>query len=89
MTFLVARVARTRWILHNVPRTRSGMALSANLTSSFSSCCRCFQRAENPKKSDGDPRINELGRAIEDDFATIRENYGAFTPFSQRSEFED
>jgi len=32
--------------------------------------------AEKEKKTDGDPRINILGRAIEDDFATIRENYG-------------
>ncbi|KAH6683339.1 Alpha/Beta hydrolase protein [Halenospora varia] len=31
--------------------------------------------AENEKKPNCDPRINDLGRAIEDDFATIRENY--------------
>jgi triacylglycerol lipase len=34
--------------------------------------------AVKEKKTDDDPRINILGRAIEDDFATIRENYGNF-----------
>ena len=28
------------------------------------------------KKPSCDPRINDLGRAIQDDFATIRDNYG-------------
>lgn len=28
------------------------------------------------KKPSKDPRINDLGRAIEDDFAMIRDNYG-------------
>jgi triacylglycerol lipase len=32
--------------------------------------------AEKGKKTDRDPRINILGRVIEDDFATIRQNYG-------------
>jgi hypothetical protein len=27
-------------------------------------------------RKDGDPRVRELGRAIEDDFKTIRESYG-------------
>jgi triacylglycerol lipase len=63
------------------------MVVCANLKS-FSSCCPFFQRAEKqdtpekPKKTDGDPRINILGRAIEDDFATIRENYGILTQCS-------
>ena len=35
-----------------------------------------MRMAEKEKKPDGDSRINILGRAIEDDFATIRENYG-------------
>jgi triacylglycerol lipase len=34
--------------------------------------------ADKEKKTDGDPRVNILGRAIEDDFARIRENYGIF-----------
>jgi triacylglycerol lipase len=34
--------------------------------------------AVKEKKTDDDPRINILGRAIEDDFATIRKNYGNF-----------
>lgn len=32
--------------------------------------------AEKKKVDSGDPRIDDLGRAIEDDYATIRENYG-------------
>jgi triacylglycerol lipase len=31
---------------------------------------------EKPKKRDTDPRIGDLGRAIEDDYANIRDNYG-------------
>ena len=33
-------------------------------------------RRDKQKKPSGDPRINDLGRAIQDDFATIRDNYG-------------
>lgn len=39
----------------------------------FSSCC---SHGKEKKTNDDDPRINDLGRAIEDDFATIRETYG-------------
>ncbi|KUJ18036.1 alpha/beta-hydrolase [Mollisia scopiformis] len=42
---------------------------------SFSTCCCRGQRAEKEKKTDSDPRINDIGRAIEDDYATIRQNY--------------
>ncbi|EKD17107.1 triacylglycerol lipase [Drepanopeziza brunnea f. sp. 'multigermtubi' MB_m1] len=49
---------------------------------SFSTTCRIRRQisetAQDPepqKKTDSDPRINDLGRAIEDDFATIRANY--------------
>jgi hypothetical protein len=31
---------------------------------------------EEKKHPSDDPRINDIGRAIRDDFATIRENYG-------------
>jgi hypothetical protein len=34
------------------------------------------------KSINPDPKINDLGRAIEDDFATIRENYGMPIPLS-------
>lgn len=62
------------------------MSLSLSTT-----CCCCsvekkervdkIKKAENTdtgeqKKTDSDPRINDLGRAIEDDYATIRETYG-------------
>jgi hypothetical protein len=33
---------------------------------------------DKEKKPRGDPRINDLGRAIQDDFATIRDNYGQY-----------
>jgi hypothetical protein len=45
----------------------------------FSTTCYCFrkaEKAEKEKKVDDDPRVNLLGRAIEDDFATIRAKYG-------------
>ena len=77
MTILLARVARTRWLLQDVPRARSLRQPPSYLRKSmtFSTCCP-LRQAEKEKKTDGDPRINDLGRAIEDDFATIRENYG-------------
>jgi hypothetical protein len=71
MILLVARVARTRCIPQNVPR-RSLMA--SQLSAAFCSCCTL--RIEEKKKKDSDPRISDLGRAIEDDYANIRDNYG-------------
>jgi hypothetical protein len=56
-------------------RARS-IVMSSEYQSRLFSCCRCLLMAEKEKKTDGDPRINILERAIEDDFATIRENYG-------------
>jgi len=56
------------------PRARS-IVMSSEYRSRAFSCCPCLQRAEKEKKTNKDPRINDLGRAIEDDFATIRENY--------------
>jgi hypothetical protein len=53
------------------------------------SCGRCMHMAEKEKKPDGDPRINILGRAIEDDFATIRENYGIILETSPASDIAD
>jgi len=80
MTILVARVVHTRLVLYHA-RTRPAM-----MAKCFSTCFPCLQqaeKAEKPKETDGDPRINVLGRAIEDDYATIRENYGTF-PIMQR-----
>lgn len=31
---------------------------------------------DKEKNGGGDPRINDLGRTIQNDFATIRDNYG-------------
>jgi triacylglycerol lipase len=72
MILIVARVARTRWLPQNVPR-RSLMA--SQLSAAFCSCCT-LRIEEKPKKKDSDPRISDLGRAIEDDYANIRDNYG-------------
>jgi len=82
MTTLLARATRTR-LVYNAPRTRRMVMVSTGLTSRnrFSTCRYLSQRAEREKHTDGDPRINVLGRAIEDDFATIRENYGLLPLF--------
>jgi hypothetical protein len=58
-------------------------------TSRTLSCGRCMHMAEKEKKPDGDPRINILGRAIEDDFATIRENYGIILGLFPASDIAD
>jgi triacylglycerol lipase len=75
MTFTAARL-RTRWILHYVsPASKVAM---------YPSLPHFLRRHINEtqhwrvkeKKPSRDPRINDLGRAIQDDFATIRDNYG-------------
>lgn len=91
MTILLARVARTRWIRNNghflsrmvaanpvpTPTSPPGHYNPLELFRAvFSTTCYCFQKAEKEKTPDDDPRINLLGRAIEDDFATIRAKYG-------------
>jgi hypothetical protein len=35
---------------------------------------------EKEKKPSSDPRINDIGRAIQDEFATIRDNYSNSKP---------
>ncbi|CZS88142.1 hypothetical protein WAI453_000556 [Rhynchosporium graminicola] len=114
MTTLMPRVARTRWLLRNVPRRSLPLrrattilkptpffALCKPMSRHFSvTCCYCqfekpseqktneeetVEKAKNTKgasadpeeqkDTESDPRINDLGRAIEDDFATIRETY--------------
>jgi triacylglycerol lipase len=49
--------------------------MASQLSAAFCSCCT-LRIEEKPKKKDSDPRINDLGRAIEDDYANIRDNYG-------------
>ncbi len=81
MTYLVARVAGTKWLLQNVTRAKVGIPYPyLYIPMSFSTCCCRLHQAEKEKKIDSDPRINDLGRAIEDDYATIRQNYGSFMP---------
>jgi hypothetical protein len=58
-------------------------------TSRTFSCDRCMRMAEKEKKPDGDPRINILEKAIEDDFAKIRENYGIVLGLLPASDIAD
>jgi hypothetical protein len=41
--------------------------MASQLSAAFCSCCTL--RIEEKKKKDSDPRISDLGRAIEDDYA--------------------
>jgi hypothetical protein len=60
---------------------RAKVVVIASKHESFSTTCSCTRaKVEKEKKLRSDPRINLLGRAIEDDFATIRENYGIQPP---------
>jgi hypothetical protein len=75
MTVTAARL-RTRWILHNVSPT-TGVAMCPCLPHFLKRHIHETQNwREQEKKQSSDPRINDLGRAIQDDFATIRDNYG-------------
>ena len=80
MTIILARVARTRWTPHHVPRSPASAALRFPRAQMkcFSCLCpkRCQEKGNPEHHTNSDPRINDLGRAIEDDFAILRENYG-------------
>ena len=77
MTILVARAA-TRWTPRNVRIPAGNIVMTEYQSRGFCQCMRMAQKVEKEKKIDKDPRVNNLGRAITDDFATIRENYGIF-----------
>jgi hypothetical protein len=76
MTLMPVR-ARTIWLLRNgllasriaMPPPLPPYILSRAFSSTQST-------TEEQKRPSDDPRINDIGRAIRDDFATIRENYG-------------
>jgi hypothetical protein len=71
---------------------RAKVIVTASKHESFSTTCSFSQvKVEKEKKLRSDPRINLLGRAIEDDFATIRENYGIepSCPFSHSYAWND
>ncbi len=86
MTLLAARVAYTRWLPQYAPRSRVSVLRMHHSPKSYHTSLSLSQPQNNTKNEqkhgeknhnpDSDPRINNLGRAIEDDFATIRENYG-------------
>ncbi len=75
MIVIAARV-RTRWILHNASPWRRAAMYPTIPPSMMQRIHNTSQHCEEEKKLSGDPRINDLGRAIEDDFATIRDTYG-------------
>lgn len=78
MTIILARVARTRWISQYVLRPPSSAiqrSPRAQMNALSCSCARSKLDTGN-KNNNSDPRVSDLGRAIEDDFATIRQTYG-------------
>lgn len=77
MTILVARVGNTRWSPQKVRLCARSIGMTSKHHSRAFTCSRCGRMAGKEKKPDGDPRINVLERAITDEFATIRETYGA------------
>ncbi|KAI6712618.1 triacylglycerol lipase [Diplocarpon mali] len=75
----IVRLARTRWLQNGHLLRPASAYLCKPMSFSISCCCLkqadTTQAPEKQNRTDGDPRINDLGRAIEDDFATIRANY--------------
>lgn len=65
-----------RWVLRQTLPVRFTVTVIQNRHKSFSTT-GSYAKVEKEKKIRSDPRINLLGRAIEDDFATIREKYGS------------
>jgi hypothetical protein len=77
MTLLVSRVAHARCAVCHANTAPTRLRVAQIKHESFSSSCRVSAlKVEKEKKVRSDPRINLLGRAIEDEFATIREKYG-------------
>ncbi|KAH8808061.1 triacylglycerol lipase [Xylogone sp. PMI_703] len=72
MILLGAHGARAKFITLCVQRSSAARALSLSHRRYLSAQTH---RKEKQKRPDSDSRINDLGRAIEDDFATIREKY--------------
>jgi hypothetical protein len=76
MKILVSRVPHARWVLRQAQPARFRVTVIQNKHESFSTT-GSFSKVEKEKKIRSDPRISLLGRAIEDEFATIREKYGS------------
>ena len=74
MTLLLTRVAsHTRWT-PLIQRASMAPFIATLASTRCFSCCE--SQADKEKRTNDDPRINDFGRAIEDDFATIRQKYG-------------
>lgn len=79
----LARHLRSRWLPYNAPIYTCQPGLYApslhHLRRELHGFHRTPQLREKAESPSSDPKINDLERAIEDDFATIREKYGAHT----------
>jgi hypothetical protein len=89
MTLLIARGASTRWhsISRHALRARKPMTISLESANLHQHQIHTtpVRYAEKEKDMKGaDPRVSDIGRAIEDDFATVKDCYGMRRLFSSR-----
>jgi hypothetical protein len=79
MTILARRLC-SRWLYHNASVCLRRPAINGSAPNIIHQELRDFHGRSSPlqgiQKPSGDERINDLGRAIEDEFAMIRETYG-------------
>lgn len=81
MSVLVSRAIYARLVLRHAHSAPLGSLIALEGRRGFSCSGHVSTpKIEKEKKIRSDPRINILGRAIEDDFATIRESYGQLEP---------
>lgn len=52
---------------------------SSSATTTTTTTQKEAEATPKPQRPTQDPRVTDLGRAIEDDFATIREHYGVLS----------
>jgi triacylglycerol lipase len=50
----------------------------------FFSTARAFSAISRLQK---DPRLEDLGKVIEDEFAVLRDNYGMYAPFTEACQY--
>jgi hypothetical protein len=78
MTLYLTRV-RTRYVSHNIYLGRSAILPIPRRHFHNAPPVNAVNHNEahgEEKRPNSDPKINDLGKAIEDDFATIRDRYG-------------
>lgn len=76
----LARHFRSRWLQCNssmhIYQPETLALFSRSLRQNIRGFHVEFRLRDKAEKPSSDPKINDLGRAIEDDFGTIRANYG-------------